>query len=161
MHCFSCYGAFFLCVFLISQSTTRGYHLCLKEVYGWWRILAGCQQPSVLRFFFSSGLGPPALSRSALLAASAPAVKCDHSAPLGPGLGAVREPNPWRGAFDGRARQHFERGRAASPPWDRTLVYTSSLPELSWWTEHIWQAVDYVMASLCTFPCFANLLFYD
>lgn len=167
MHCFCCYGAFFFwCVFF--NLTIHDSRLSSVSKRGLWIVKDPRRLPATQRawfffvFLFPSGLGPPALSRSALLAASAPAVKCDHSAPLGPGLGAVWEPNPWRAAFDGGgAHQHFERGRAASLLWDRTLVYASSLPELSRWTEHIWQAAGYVMASLCTLTCFANLLSYD
>lgn len=107
MHCFCCYGAFFFFLVCVFNLTIHDSRLSSVSKRGLWIVKDPRRLPATQRawfffvVFFPSGLGPPALSRSALLAASAPAVKCDHSAPLGPGLGAVWEPNPWRAAFDG------------------------------------------------------------
>lgn len=88
----------------------------------------GCQQHSELWSFYRA-FGPWA-TRSALFCSAGcigPAVKCDQSAPLGPGLGAEAEQMAQSAAE--RARCLVECSRAASL-WYRGLVHKVLLAQL-------------------------------
>lgn len=114
----------------------------------------GCQQHSMLwSLWWASG---PWATSSALFCSAGcigPVVKCDHSAPLGPGLGAVGEqkttqslavpPRSWsQGIGQSEKRRPMPccmiTGNAATLPCCITVVFTRFLLKLTLYNKQIW-----------------------